>query len=751
MTQAVPTDETATHLLSAVDAAIYDLFPELSDPEAVEASKAEGCNLTRLTPAELLANPALADTADVIIVDDSLAEEGTLELLQSLSDIPTLFLSDNYTLAERAMREAWLWLPKQNLQASVVLAALESLNHQHQKVKRLRETEFLFRSAFTQLMEKMSGQLDESFYQHLLEHAVTTIPGAQGGSLLYRGNDDFFNFVAAVGFDREALQKVSYAADEVWLDMGDFKPQIIHGHMRPDLDSERSRYLASVGRTDEIRVTLSTPIVREERVIAIFCLDNFESETAFDEQAVETALLYARQACALMERFKLEATLRSNRDDLYYLAYHDPLTDLLNRNGFVKALQKLSDEPDFDKGHLLLLDVHNFKFVNDSWGYAMGDALLEQIALRLRQALSPQDIAGRWNGNEFLIFFRDRSFSATELNTYVTKMFELPFELGSRTVAVTFCGGSVAASHVNSSPDVLLTYADIALHHAKSSGKGVIREFAFDMMRELHLRQRLEKDFREALHHHHFTLAYQPIMDVKTGKVAKLEALARWKHPERGYISPEIFIALAEENSMIVELGNQILEMACKQWCKWRKLGLEFKLALNLSAQQLAHPDLSERIKTTLEHYDIPPHFLELELTETTAMLNVEASVMQLKSLRNLGLEIAIDDFGVAYSSLAYLKVLPIDTIKIDRSFISGITADPFDAPRDANIIRAITSMAQSLSLYVVAEGVETEEQYRFLQFLGCHFVQGYYFSRPLAAEDLEAWLSTQSFKKTLF
>jgi diguanylate cyclase (GGDEF)-like protein len=452
----------------------------------------------------------------------------------------------------------------------------------------------------------------------------------------------------------------------------------------------------------------------------------------------------------LMDRFELEANLRRSRDDLYYLAYHDPLTHLLNRNGFVNALQKLANQPDFDKGYLVLLDVHNFKFVNDSWGYAMGDALLEKIALRLRQILSPQDIAARWNGNEFFIFFKDRSFATPDLNAYINMLFEQPFELGTRTFSVSVSGGSVSASHVTT-PDLLLTYADIALHRAKREGKSLIREFAFDMMRDLHLKQRLEKDFREALLNHELTLAYQPVIDVKTGRVAKLEALVRWHHPERGPISPETFITLAEENGTILELGNQVLEMACQQMAVWRKAGLEFKVALNLSAHQLAQPDLSQRIKATLAHYNIPPHFLELELTETTAMQNVEASVMQLKALRDLGLEIAIDDFGVAYSSLAYLKLLPIDTIKIDRSFISGITADPFDTPRDANIIRAITSMAQSLSLYVVAEGVETEEQLRFLQFLGCHFVQGYYFSKPLPAGELEAWLGKRSFKKTLF
>jgi diguanylate cyclase (GGDEF)-like protein len=748
MTQAMSTTETTMQLLSAVDAATYNLFPELS--EETEAGEDQGCNLVRFEPAELLTNLALAKHAAVIVLDDSLGEEGTLELLGALSGTPVLFLSDNYALAARALREAWLWLPKQNLQLSVVLAALESLQEQKKKVQRRQQEEVRFRTAFTQLMEKMTGQLDESFYQSLLEHAVTTIPGAQAGSLLYRGDEDLFKFVATVGFDHEALQKVSYAADEVWLDVGDFKPQIVLGHTRPDPNSERSRYLASVGRTEEIRVTLSIPIVRNERVIAIFCLDNFEDESAFDDWALEMAMLYARQARTLIERFDLEATLHRNRSELYYLAYHDPLTQLLNRNGFVKRLQQLASEPEFEKGYLVLLDVHNFKSVNDSWGYAMGDALLEQIALRLRGALTKEDIAGRWNGNEFLIFFRNRTFSTEELSSYINTIFDQPFELGSRTVPVTFCGGTASASHASMSPDVLLTYADIALHHAKHQGEGSLCEFAFNMMRDLHIKQRLEKDFREALAKRQITLAYQPVIDVKTGRVAKLEALARWHHPERGPISPTVFIELAEENGMILELGNQVLEMVCQQMATWRKAGLEIKVALNVSAQQLAQPDLSQRIKGALAHYSIPPHFLELELTETTAMQNVEASVVQLKSLRDIGLEIAIDDFGVAYSSLAYLKRLPIDTIKIDRSFISGISTDPFDTPRDANIIRAITSMAQSLSLYVVAEGVETEEQFRFLQFLGCHFVQGYYFSKPLPAAELESWLSKRSVRKTL-
>jgi diguanylate cyclase (GGDEF)-like protein/PAS domain S-box-containing protein len=421
-------------------------------------------------------------------------------------------------------------------------------------------------------------------------------------------------------------------------------------------------------------------------------------------------------------------------EQLTLQAYHDPLTGLPNRAMFVERLEQAIGRRRYHArgAAVVYLDLDDFKIVNDSLGHVEGDNLLRQVAARLGEAVRPGDTAARLGGDEFALLLDDvDEDGAVAVGSRALAALNQPFELTEHAVRI---GATVGiALSASTSPDAvdMLRAADIAMYSAKASGKGRVRVFEPSMRHEVAQRLRLGVDIRGAVERGEFVLHYQPIVDLAGGEVVGLEALLRWVHPELGLVPPAEFIPLAESTGVIIALGEFVLREACRQARAWQRArpGLPpLAMSVNLSGVQLQHPGLVAAVSLALEDAELAPGLLTLEVTESVLAHETDDMVRRLRQLKGLGLRIAIDDFGTGLSSLAYLRRFPVDTIKIDRSFVDGIASDPTELA----LVRAMVRLAHSLKMQAVAEGVEFEAQAKRLTRLGCDLAQGYHFARPM-------------------
>ena len=423
---------------------------------------------------------------------------------------------------------------------------------------------------------------------------------------------------------------------------------------------------------------------------------------------------------------------------LLHDAFHDALTGLPNRTLFLDrlklALARMQRHPD-RMFAVLFLDFDRFKIINDSLGHISGDQLLIAIARRLEASLRPGDTVARLGGDEFTVLLEDIKGPDEAVAVAERMQHDLmaPFRLGEHEVFTSASIGIAPSSPAYHQPEEILRDADTAMYQAKSSGKARHALFDQGMHARALKRLQLETDLRHAVERQEFFLVYQPIVSLETARLVGFEALVRWRHPERGLISPADFITVAEETGFIVPMGHWVLEEACRQLRRWQEAHPELPpltMSVNLSGKQLAQGNLIEQILRTLGQTGIDPHQLKLEITESVVMENMEIATGMLEQLRTLGVRLSVDDFGTGYSSLSYLHRLPIDTLKIDRSFVIRMTENQ----ENAEIVRTIVMLAKNLGLDVVAEGVETEEQLAQLQQLECENGQGYLFAKPLEA-----------------
>ncbi|MBF0311269.1 MAG: EAL domain-containing protein [Magnetococcales bacterium] len=428
---------------------------------------------------------------------------------------------------------------------------------------------------------------------------------------------------------------------------------------------------------------------------------------------------------------------KESEENLLYIAGHDSLTGLINRLFFMDRLKQAQIEGSLHKRQVgvLLLDLDRFKVVNDSMGHETGDQLLVEVGHRLEKALPPSCTLGRMGGDEFGIIIPalEDSQEAASLAVDLLKALAGPVAIGDMEI---FVGASIGiAIHPADGDDAntLLKGADSALYLAKEQGRNHYQFFRHELNTFSMARMRLESGLRQAVERGEFLLYYQPQFDLKTNRVVGVEALMRWSHPERGLIAPGEFIPLAEETGLIVAMGAWALKEACRQAKLWQQQGLPpLRVAVNLSGRQFRMADFSDMVMAILNETGMEHHFLELELTESIAMGDVEETLSRLKRLSKASIRLSIDDFGTGFSSLSYLKRFPIDTLKIDRSFVKNCTTNS----EDAAIIRAFIGLAHSLGLTVIAEGVETEEQLTFLRNNHCNEIQGFYISPPLPGEE---------------
>lgn len=440
------------------------------------------------------------------------------------------------------------------------------------------------------------------------------------------------------------------------------------------------------------------------------------------------------------------------KEQIEYLAHYDSLTSLSNRFSLNSRLVQTVAEAKREERQLavMFIDLDRFKVINDSLGHHVGDLLLIETANRLRNTVRESDIVARLGGDEFVVVLTMLSdpADAAQVATKIIEALTVPYFLEGKQLHSTPSIGISIFPENGDDPDLLMKHADAAMYSVKDQGRNNFKFFSASMTEAASERMEMERDLHYALEVGQFELHYQPqICTRRNDRVCGVEALVRWRHPERGLIPPLKFIPLAEETGIIEALGLWVLNEACRQLAVWRNEGIDqLRMAVNLSAHQLRSTDLVASVREVIEKYALREGDLELEVTESTAMTNPEWAIGQLKALRNLGVELAIDDFGTGYSSLAYLKLLPIHTLKLDRAFVSDIETDE----NDAAISAATIALAHSLGLKVVAEGIETEGQSRFLREHGCDMLQGYLYGKPEPAAALsQRWKSNTRFKPT--
>jgi len=433
---------------------------------------------------------------------------------------------------------------------------------------------------------------------------------------------------------------------------------------------------------------------------------------------------------------------KASEERVQHLAHHDPLTGLPNRFSLHEWLAQAlaSAKRNETLLALMLIDLDNFKSINDTLGHPTGDQLLVQVAQRFVASVRQSDLVARLGGDEFVVVLPDVD-SPTDVAHVADKILHAvsePYLIEGQELRTSpSIGICLYPADAEESQD-LIKKADVAMYHAKAQGRGNYQFFAEEMQIAAIKRLAIEAELRVALAQQQFVLHYQPQLDLRSGRIVGVEALVRWQHPQRGLVSPLEFISIAEESGLIVPIGDWVMQEACRQLAAWRTRGIEqVRISVNLAASQFADPHLPTRIQEILDQAGLPVDCLDLEVTESMAMGSPADTVNMMKVLTGLGLSLSIDDFGTGYSSLAYLKLFPIDTLKIDRSFVKDIETDP----NDADICDVIVLLAHKLGLEVVAEGVETVAQLKYLLSIGCEIVQGYLISKPLAADQAEEFI----------
>ncbi len=436
---------------------------------------------------------------------------------------------------------------------------------------------------------------------------------------------------------------------------------------------------------------------------------------------------------------------RHAEEKLEYQAYHDTLTNLPNRLLFSDRLKKAISRSHRENTKLgvAFIDLDNFKVVNDSYGHAVGDQLLEDAAERLHKTLREGDTVARLGGDEFAILVENivHEKDGAVILEKIIRNLSVPYSLMGHEMLVTTSVGMSFYPEDGKDVETLLKNADTAMYHAKENGKNHYQLFDQQMNKKIMQRMEMENGLRKAIEQEALTVVYQPKVWIKTGAIVGWEALVRWQNKNGNSIPPDIFIPLAEQTGMILPLGEQVFHNVCAQTKQWLDCGYHFEhSAINISARQIDRQDFPQFLDKCMCKYGLDPKYLCIEITESAIMHNVSLAMINLQAIRAMGVKISMDDFGTGHSSLSNLKLLPIDELKIDKSFIDNVP----EAKEDVVIVMAIAQMAKTLGLCIVAEGVETKAQLDFIESIGCHIMQGYYFSPPVSAEEMGRLLAGQ-------
>ena len=561
--------------------------------------------------------------------------------------------------------------------------------------------------------------------------------------MLQRDADGRFRFVAAVGFDLATLAPLRFRPDAL------LEPAAQDVTRAPRLlphvfdDPAVRRAFEAAGPTDAIAATLSVPVVVDGRTAAYLQLDSYSDVDAFGDDSIEAGRLLGELIGALVQRLDLERGLREERAKLDHLAHHDPLTGLPNRVLLADRLTRALAR-DARSGHataLMVLDLDGFKSVNDTFGHAAGDELLVALAQRLDQVLRGADTVARLGGDEFAIVAAglEAPSSAGSVARKVRTTLQQPIAIAGREVRVGASIGVSVAPSDGADAGTLLANADLAMYRAKRAGRGTVAYFTPDLDARMRERAQLTEDLRAALRDGSgIQAAFQPQVRLDGSGCVGVEALARWHHPTHGAVPPSTFVPLAEESGLVQALSDHVFDLACAGFARLRAAGCGTagRLALNIAPQELRAGDLEARLARITRRHGLGPSDLDLEVTESV-MADEHADLLDpLRRLRAAGARVAIDDFGTGYSSLHRLSVLPVDVLKVDRSFVQRLGF----GTREAAIVDGVLALAAGLGLEAVAEGVETAAQRDELLARGCRIGQGYLFARPMSEADLFRW-----------
>ncbi len=437
--------------------------------------------------------------------------------------------------------------------------------------------------------------------------------------------------------------------------------------------------------------------------------------------------------------------LNRNKENMKKLAYSDYLTELPNRTAFTEMLDSIMlTLRSGETIGIMDIDIDNFKNINDTLGHSYGDELLIDVTHRLKQAMDENDYLARIGGDEFIILTQNLQDTVTyeEKIKRIKKVFSYPFVLSTKEYFVTVSIGVAFAPKDGKTSQALIKNVDAAMYVAKANGKNTHAYFDYSFNQKLTEKIEIQSELRKAIEREEFVLFYQAQMNLETKKVVGFEALIRWNHPERGMIAPDEFIYLAEETGLIIPIGKWVLRTACHQLKQWTEHYPDITMAVNLSARQFKDRDIVKTVYDIIEETGINPEHLELEITESVALDDIEYTIKTIEELRRLGVNFSLDDFGTGYSSMSYLKRLPVSNLKIDKSFLDTVMEDE----SDQKIIQTIISLARNLDLYVIAEGVESFDQEQFLKDANCDKAQGYLYSKPVPQDKAETFLQNKTF-----
>jgi len=592
------------------------------------------------------------------------------------------------------------------------------------------------------------GEITQSFYsadnlRELIDSVCKSLLGvfdSKHVSVCKVGTDGRFSLLAEWQQNDNEIQRVNYVnvklmADSMsqWCVENKQSGLVAHG----EEDERDSAAVQKIRRLLGIGCSVTLPLLQDDVVWGVLVLGKSMEQQDFTD--VDLSLLEL-----LMSQLSSSVMRQNLLDRIHFQAFHDSLTKLPNRLKFENALNQLvsGKNPKREKFALLFLDLDGFKSVNDNQGHSVGDELLKQVSKRLAGCLQDKDLLARMGGDEFAVLLR--GVKSRESAMSIAQ--RLSGAVGQKFVVEKYnlkIGVSIGLSFYpenGETVDDLLRNADFAMYEAKAEGNSSVRSFSSTMAEQYRARIALEKDLLSALENEQFELQYQPQVDQVRGMVSGVEALLRWNHPEHGYVSPGDFVPLAEEAGYITEIGKWALNEAVRQTAEWNAKGMQrLSMAVNISASQFVLEDFSSSVIKTLKDHKLDASQLELEVNESVVMNNIAKVVDTLNELRDQGITIAIDDFGTGYSSLAYLENLPLDCMKIDKVFVDKMIT----GSEEYSLVNTIITMARTLGLKTIAEGVEKEDQLTKLLALGCECVQGYYFSRAVPASELSQALAS--------
>jgi diguanylate cyclase (GGDEF)-like protein/PAS domain S-box-containing protein len=663
--------------------------------------------------------------------------ETKADFLKALTEFrPDIILSD-YSLPQFSGLEAIRLLKEKEIHVPFILITGSLTEEIAVLCMKEGADDYILKASLKRLPSAVLNALKKKEAERDKERAVAAL----------RQSQERFQLVARATND--AIWDWDILADEVWWNEG---IQTLFGYGKDEVGTDRDWWYEHIHPEDRSRIAAGVQAFIDAH--AKFWSDEYRYRRADGSYALVVdrgfILRDDQNNAVRMISSMMDVTERKQAEEkINYLSYYDSLTGLPNRTLFEDRLpQALSlAQRNEQMVAVLFLDLDRFKNVNDTLGHAVGDKLICGVAERLTGCLRGSDTVARFSSDGFALLLTQISRtedaariakraenSAVEIAQNILDALKSPFDFDGQELYVTASLGIGLYPHDGKDSQALLQNAGAALSHVKEQGGNGYRFYAEDMNAKALQQLTLENDLRRAIEREEFVLYYQPQVDINSGRILAVEALIRWQHPELGFVSPVDFIPLAESNGLIVPIGEWTLRTACAQAKRWQEEGLPpLRMSVNLSARQFEQPDLLDTVARTLRETELDPTFLEFEITEGAVMKNAERAIDIMHRLREMQIQIAIDDFGSGYSSLSYLKRFPIDRLKIDQSFVREATTDSTDAA----IIMAIITLAQNLRMKVIAEGVETEEQLRLLRILKCDEIQGYLFSRPLPPDAL--------------